>query len=200
MRFLLLLLPLIAGTAHANGTCFDLSRPFTAPPRASLPLTPGDPDASAAGANGEAVWAQRRGIVKQPLAKLRSFLEDPRHFKSSRVDEMTLTPRPAGALLAHHDVHSLVRPFPLVTVEWTDEWATSLLAGTPSRPEAVLIAYQKRAGTSHITRWCGTVLLTRVDDTTTDVAQFEEAIITGRSHDEMKDDLAGMLERLRTLP
>ncbi len=191
---------LLAGAARADDACFDLSRPLAAPRRPSLPL-PGDQrDASAAGADGELVWAQRRGLVRQPLAKIRAFLEDPRHFKSSRVDEMTLTPRPTGALLAHHDVHSLVRPFPLVTVEWTDEWATSLLAGTREEPRAVLIAYQKRAGTSYIARWCGTVVLTRIDDTTTDVAQFEEAIITGRTHDEMQRDLAGMVATLRALP
>lgn len=200
MFFVLVASLAIAGPAPAGDGCFDLSRPLRTPPKESLPLPQGAPDASAAGADGELVWAQRRGVVKRPLEKIRAFLEDPRHFKSSRVDEMTLTPRPTGALLAHHDVHSLVRPFPLVTVEWTDEWATSLVAGTRERPEAVLIAYQKRAGTSYIARWCGTVVLTRIDDTTTDVAQFEEAIITGRTHDEMKRDLAGMLERLRALP
>ncbi|OGQ24107.1 MAG: hypothetical protein A2138_05015 [Deltaproteobacteria bacterium RBG_16_71_12] len=199
---MLLVIPSVAlaAPAHAGERCFDLSTPLVAPPRASLPLPTAGGDASAAGARGDVVWAQRRGVVRRPIEKLRAYLEDPRHFKDQQVDEMTVAPMPTGPLLKHHQVHSLVRPFPLVTVEWTDEWSTSLLAGSRDRPDAVLIAYQKVAGTSYIARFCGTLVLTRIDEQTTDVAQFEEATITGRSHDDMKQGLADMLATLRALP
>lgn len=199
MRLVVTLWLALSAPALASEPCFDLSAPLKAPPRASLPVSVGG-DASAAGKSGELVWAQRRGTVKRPLEKLRAFLEDPRHFKDSQVAEMTLARLPTGALLTHHQALSVVRPFPLVTVEWTDEWSTSLIAGTRERPDAVLIAYQKIAGTSYIARFCGTLVLTRVDDQTTDVAQYEEATITGRSHDDMKRGLADMLATLRALP
>jgi hypothetical protein len=63
-----------------------------------------------------------------------------------------------------------------------------------------LVSYQKVDGTSYIAHWCGTLLLQRVDDHTTDVAQYEEANITGRSHDEMKRGLAEFLQTMRALP
>lgn len=200
MRVVVILLFALAVPARAGERCFDLSSPLAAPPRASLALPASGGDASTAGKQGELVWAQRRGVVKRPIEKVRAYLEDPRHFKDTQVDEMTLVQLPTGPLLKHHQVRSLVRPFPLVTVEWTDEWSTSLLAGSPARPDAVLIAYQKVAGTSYIAHFCGTLVLTRLDDQTTDVAQYEEANITGRSHDEMKRGLADMLDTLRALP
>lgn len=195
----LLLFAALATPARA-APCFDLTTRLTAPPRASLPLPPGGGESSDAGAAADRVWAQRRALVARPIEKLRAFLEDPRHFKDDQVDEMTLAALPPGPNLKRFTVHSLVRPFPLVTVEWTDEWAVTLLAGTPDKPDQLLVAYQKVAGTSYIEHFCGTLLLRRIDEKTTDVAQYEEARITGRSHDEMKRGLADFLATLRALP
>lgn len=196
----MLLLVVVAARAQAAGPCFDLSTRVTAPRRQSLALPADGSDASDAGRRGELVWAQRRGVVKRPIERLRAFLEDPRHFKDSKVDEMTLRPLPPGPLLTRYQVHSLVRPFPLVTVEWTDEWASTLIEGTRERPDTVVIAYQKVDGTSYIAHFCGTLVLKRIDDQTTDVAQDEEASITGRSHEDMQRGLAELVDTLRTLP
>ena len=200
MPLIALLLLAIALPAWAGDPCFDLSTRIAEPPRPGLPLPPSGSDVSDAGQKGELVWAQRRGVVRRPIEKLRAFLEDPRNFKDEQVAEMTLTPLPSGPQLERHRVRSLVRPFPFVTVEWTDEWATTLVAGTPARPDVLVVAYQKVAGTSYIAHFCGTLVLTRIDDHTTDVAQYEEANITGRSHDDMKRGLAEFVDTMRSLP
>jgi hypothetical protein len=200
MRALLALALVAAVPAMAGEPCFDPDDRRSGPLQPSLAL-PGDAsEPSDGGQRGGLVWARRRGRVERPIEKLRAFLEDPRHFKDDKVDEMTLRQLAPGPNLSHVAVHSLVRPFPLVTVEWTDEWTVSLLAGTEMRPEKLLVSYQKVAGTSYIAHWCGDLVLTRVDEDTTDVAQYEEAKITGRSHEEMKQGLAGFLETLRALP
>lgn len=200
MRAFLILGMLAAAPAWAGAPCFDPASRPSGPLQPSLPAPPDRGEVSDAGQRGPLVWAKRRGLVARPIEKLRAFLEDPRHFKDDKVDEMTLRALTPGPNLSHVSVHSLVRPFPLVTVEWTDEWRVILLAGTPARPEQLLVSYQKVAGTSYIEHWCGDLLLTRVDDHTTDVAQYEEARITGRSHEEMKQGLQGFLDTLRALP
>jgi hypothetical protein len=200
MRPLVALALVVAGPALAGEPCFDANAQRSGPLQPSLALASDGRELSDAGQRGELVWARRRGRVERPLETLRAFLEDPRHFKDDKVDEMTLRRLAPGPNLSHVSVHSRVRPFPFVTVEWTDEWTVSLLAGTEARPEKLLVSYQKVAGTSYIAHWCGDLVLTRVDDQTTDVAQYEEAKITGRSHEEMKQGLAGFLDTLRALP
>lgn len=200
VRALIALALVAAAPALAGEPCFDPAVRRSGPLQPSLALLGDGREQSDAGQRGELVWARRRGRVARPIEKLRAFLADPRHFKDEQVDEMTLRPLAPGPNLSRVTVHSLVRPFPLVTVEWTDEWTVTLLQGTEARPEKLLVSYQKVAGTSYIEHWCGDLVLTRVDENTTDVAQYEEAKITGRTHEEMKQGLAGFLDTLRALP
>lgn len=191
---------LVASSALAAGPCFDLKDRVVSPRKETLAWTTAGRDVGDSGKDKRFVWARLRGLVKRPIEKVYSFLSDPRRFKDPSVDELTLLPMDPGPFLTHFKVHALVKPFPFVTVEWTDEWAFSLVEGAPARPETILLAYQKVDGTSHIAHYCGTLVLKRVDDETTDVAQYEESNITGKNLDDQVKGLADFLVVLRSRP
>jgi hypothetical protein len=183
--------------AHADGPCFHLEGVVSQPLEKELVAGPGDTQDSGKKGDGR-VWARRTGKVGRPIERVLKFLLDPEHWKDPQVDELTVKRVAPGPNLAHLFVHSLVKPFPLVTVEWTDEWAYSLVGGTREAPEKVVISYQKVDGTSHITHFCGSMVLTKLDDTITEVFQYEESKITGRDEADQIEGLANLLKLLRT--
>lgn len=195
MRAMRLLLCALLSLPAFAAPCFELSKPVTGPLRESLPLSKSG-DAADQGKDQHA-WARLRGVVKRPIGALTKWLEDPSHFPDPSIDELTVKRLDAGALWARFEVHQLVKPFPLVRVEWTDEWAFTLTRGTREQPERVVIAYQKREGTAHIEHYCGTIVLERLDDGTTDVALAEESTITGKDKTDVAKGLAWFLGLLR---
>jgi hypothetical protein len=84
-----------------------------------------------------------------------------------------------------------------VRIEWVDEWAFSIVQGTVERPEKIVVVYQKREGTSHIAHFCGTLVLERLDDGSTDVAEYEESTITGKDTADVAKGIAWLLGLMR---
>ncbi|MCC7382171.1 MAG: hypothetical protein IT384_10090 [Deltaproteobacteria bacterium] len=188
---------LAPSAAAAEPLCFDFSRPVEAP-LVPLPPTSSLEDLAASGSKRDGVvWGQVRGRVARPLARVMRLLQDYRRWRDERVDELVIDRRPADPHLARFRVQSTVRPFPFVTVEWVDEWVFSLLDGTPSAPRAVLVSHQKVEGTAHIDRHCGSLVLREVDGSTTEVLQYDEARITGRSAKDQVDGMSALLAFLR---
>jgi hypothetical protein len=184
----------------AAGPCFDFSKRVEVPLRPTVALGAGGAEVGDSGKEKAFVWARLHGVVKRPIEKVLAFLSDPQNMRDPELAELVVTPAATGPFLAHYTAHSLVKPFPFVRVEWTDEWAFTLLDGTAARPATVLVAYQKVEGTSHIAHYCGSLVLKRVDDGTTDVAQAEEANITGKNLGDEVKGLADFLVVLRTRP
>jgi hypothetical protein len=54
--------------------------------------------------------------------------------------------------------------------------------------------------TSYIEHYCGTIVLKRVDDNSTDIAQYEESKISGKNLDDQIKGIADFLTVLRTKP
>lgn len=185
------------GTGRAEVPCFDLSQAVTS--TLDEPVSEQGPDDR--GKSGEKkdgrTWARLRGRVRRPIEQILAFLQDHRRFRDPRVDELEVQRLPPGPHLARTRVHSVVRPFPFVRVEWTDDWAYTLIEGTRESPQRVVVSYQKIEGTSHIAHSCGNLVLSRIDAANTEVYQYGEAKITGRSAEDHARSFAVFLERLR---
>lgn len=177
--------------------CFDFNTKVTKPMKDPLPLKQNE-DNSAFGKydhNG-VTWASLRGMVNKPMKQVLAMLLDHNTTKSSRVDDMEVIELKSPNYFARHDVKFLIKPFPLIKVRWTEQWAYALLSGTLDDPQEVLISYQKTEGTNHIEHLCGSVVLRRHGPNTTDVFEYEEAKATQRTPE---DTLNGNLGTLKTL-
>lgn len=178
--------------------CFDFNTKVAKPMKEPLALKP-DADHSAFGKydqNG-VTWASLRGTVNKPVKQLLNLLLDHNTTKSPRVDEMNVVDLTSPHYLARHDVKFLIKPFPLIKVRWTEQWAYTLLSGSPDDPQEVLISYQKSEGTSHIEHLCGSVLLRKLGPNNTDVFQYEEAKATQRTPEDTLNGNIGTLKTLR---
>lgn len=187
----------VAAPASAVGPCFDFSAKVTAPLREAA-RAKGEGDATEQGTREDhTVWAALRGEVRQPLGKVLERLLNHETTRDPSVDELRVEKLEAAQYLALHRVRSLVKPFLFVEVRWTEEWGYALAKGTAAEPEEVVISYQKTEGTSHMEHFCGSIVLRRAGAEATDVSQYEEARITGRSAQATVDGLAMVLKRLR---
>ena len=203
-RGVVLGLVLAAGGAPPAGRmetpCFDLSQPVTKSlVEAPVGASPGDQGDAGETQDGR-VWARLRGRVAKPIERVLAMLQDHQLMRDPSIDDLTVERRERGPHLARLRVHSVVKPFLVGRVEWTDEWAYTLVAGTPEAPRTIVVAYQKIAGTRAIAHFCGNVVLRRLDAATTEVYQYEEAKITGRSPQEQAASLVSLLTLLRTTP
>ncbi len=184
----------------AETPCFDLSQPVTKPLVEAPPgESPGDQIDSGTTNEGR-VWARIRGRVAKPIERVLAMLQDHQLMRDPSIDELLVERQERGPHLARMRVHSVVKPFPLVRLEWTDEWAYTLVKGTPEAPQTIVIAYQKIDGTSAIAHFCGNLVLRRLDAATTEVYQYEEAKIIGWSQRKQAESLAELLALLRTAP
>lgn len=176
--------------------CFDFNTKVTKPLGKMLPLKPGQDTSDLGDLKDGVNWASLRGTVKKPIKKVLDLLLDHKTTASPRVDEMEVAKVESPNYLARHDVKFLIKPFLFVKVRWTEQWAYTLVDGTPADPKEVLVSYQKVEGTSHIEHLCGSVVLRKLGPNETDVYQYEEAKATQRS---AKDTLKGNIGTLKTL-
>lgn len=187
----------------AASGCFDFSKPITnvlRPARNTSKIEQSgkvSPSESPSKSKDE-YWATVQGPVSAPLKSIYAFLSDRNSTKSSRVDEMHVDIEQDPQFLLKQVVHNEVDPFPFITVKWSEEWAFSLLEGTPEDPKKILISYEKIEGTSHIKHLCGNILITsELDASKSHVFLYEEAEATGRSQDDTLKGLKGTLEAIR---
>jgi hypothetical protein len=183
--------------ARADAACFDFSKKIVAPLKAPI-AAPAEGDAEASGKTDEQVtWAQVRGPVKAPIEKVYDLLLDHDTTRSSKVDEMDVVISARPGYLSFHTVKFLIKPFPLIKIRWTEHWGYALEAGTPEKPEQIVISYEKIEGTGYIEHLCGSVVLRKLGPASTDVYLYEEAKATQRSTEDTLKGMRGTLQTLR---
>lgn len=189
------------GPIAAHAACFDFSkkveRAMTVPTAWHPSAVNGIQEASGEYATG-VVWAAVRGSVGRSVAGLVQDLQTQDARKSDRASDMTISPWPDPIHLAHQKIHFSFTPVPFVDIEWTEDWVFSLLHGTVTAPETVIVAYEKTAGTSYIPHMCGSVSLTQGDGGRTDVIMYEEIKAVHRSATNTLDGIRGTLRKLQS--
>jgi hypothetical protein len=179
-----------------NSVCFDFSRQiahFLRPRRMSK--SKAQSGRVKENPSGDEYWAMVQGTSPEPISKLYDYLSNRNSTRSSRIDKMDVQVEEDPHFLLKQKVRNEVDPFPLITVSWTEQWAFSLLAGTPLKPQKILISYEKIAGTSHIKHLCGNMMI-QAESGKTHITLYEEAEATGRSE---ADTLNGLQATLKLL-
>ena len=183
--------------AFADSACFDLSKAsvqlLKAAPLKFDPKT----DLGDSGIDSNHLdWGQVSGVVHKPLGELYFKLQDPKTIRNSDNTKVTVELIETKEFLKKFLQKIVVKPVIFITIEWTEEWGFALKQGTPEKPEAMVISYQKSEGTSHIRHLCGNILLRALSPTSTGVFIYEEVQADRRN---AKDVLNGITGTLRTL-
>jgi hypothetical protein len=185
----------------ARGDCFDFNQEIRQGPahRRSVHFSseepaPGQGTRTTSGElSSGIVWAAAEQRATKGLNDILADLGDHEITRSGRIDEFQVLELPDKHFLRHQKVKFVIKPFPFVNISWTEDWAFTLLAGSPNHPERALVAYEKTEGTSHIRHLCGAYELRAVDPGHTDVFVYEEAKATSRSQQDTLDGLRGTL-------
>lgn len=185
--------------------CFDFGTPVTLPLRKPLEL-PAQDDVTASGElKGEILWGAARGIVHKPIATILKGLLDPKIIKGPDNDGVKVTELTRPGYLKFLTIENSVRPVFFLSLSWKEDWAYTLLSGSASEPKSFLISYQKTEGTSHIERFCGSILVQNVsgstagDTNSTDVFLVEELKASRRTTEDIVNGHLGTLKSLRSL-
>jgi hypothetical protein len=206
----LALIPLISCPsfgAETGDKCFDFAsridrmvRPeLAAKPSGSQGTLPNAKDTKEPSHEKDGIfWGVLTGDVHLPVRNVYFLLSDHNTTKNSKVDKMGVTEELDPHYLLRQKVHFEIDPFPLVTVEWDEQWAYTLLAGTPEKPTKILISYEKVDGTSHIKHLCGNILITQTDAQNSHLVFYEEAQATNQSQGDAVSGLKGKLKNLQT--
>ncbi len=135
------------------------------------------------------------GKIKLPFQSIVSALKDHNTTKSPSVNKMTIqvqneTIEPASP--ETHRVQFLIKPFPFVTVEWTERWIYL------PKASSALISYDKIDGTSHIKHLCGQIFIKALSPQESSVYLYEEVQASRRSPPDTLEGIFGTLKTLRT--
>lgn len=183
--------------------CFDFSRTINEPLRLVKELQllkDGDTQSTGEVSNLPGVhWGAVRGKVSKSVDSLVRLLEDHNTTKSPKIEEMKVHEIPDEHYFGRNTVEFHLNPFPLIHIEWKEEWAYYVAQDSNHAPESAVISYQKVEGTSHIEHLCGSIVLKRITPTVTDVYQYEEVKASRRSPEDTVAGLQGTLKTLRTL-
>jgi len=201
-RSSLLTLALAAFREGAEPTrpCFDLALKVIDPLRPPIPRIEGR-DNSAYGTYPNGIdWASGRALMAMPIKELYQRLLDHRNVKDMKKTTLTTTVIERPAYLAFHHVDVVVRVralFVKMKIAWTEEWAYSLVEGTPEAPRKIVVSYQKIGGARVIKHQCGSYVLQAIDQSTTDLSLYEETKADHRSAEDTRNMHAGILRNLR---
>jgi hypothetical protein len=148
-------------------------------------------------------WAQARGYVHAPLARVYEALRDPEVTTDRRrVAEFTSTPNSEPEYPFSYQVHNTVHD--IVTITFDVSWRLGPIDGTESAPTAVSAVYQKTFGSSFIEVLRGDIVARAVDANTTDIALLRHIKSSGAGGPEaelyLRDVYASVLARVRGEP
>jgi hypothetical protein len=141
-------------------------------------------------------WAVTQGESDRKIADILKEILGHETTRSSRVSEMKIKTVANPRFLVVQDVHFEVHPFPLVHINWNENWAVSLLKGDAENPEKIWVTYEKTSGTSYIQHLCGQFELTSEPNGKTLIVIYEQAAAKGRTE---QDTLSGISSTLRAL-
>jgi hypothetical protein len=203
-----LVLAVVLGLAAASrlpaadpaGSCFDFRQKVVEPLIPPIPLLDGR-DNHVFGTYPTGIkWASARVVLEMPIEEAYARLLDHRNVKDMTKTTLTTTVLDRPDYIAFHLVDVVVKLRLLLLkmeLPWREEWAYSLTEGTPSAPRRIVVSYQKVAGTTHITRQCGSYVLEARDGATTDLSLYEEIRAARRSARDTRDMHKGIIRNLR---
>lgn len=150
-----------------------IEKPLLKPP----PLKPGSIQSHEGkrGSDG-AEYAGARAVVRKPLKDLYLWLLDHTNWKDMSKTRLKTVESKKPGYLAFHTVEVDVNVWAFIRIQWVEEWAYALVEGTLKEPKEIQVSYQKKSGTSHLTKLCGSVTLKAMGPRETDVYFYEEAI------------------------
>jgi hypothetical protein len=175
--------------------CFDFSHQVLAAIREVAPNPKGGDSEEIGTLPDNTRWAALRGQVDHPIEKVLEHLLEHEVMRDPRNTSVEITKMAPGPYLARHRVNVLVKML-FMKVTWVEDWVFALAEGTLEKPDKIVMSYQKTEGTSHIARFCDSLVLRRTP-TGTEVSHYQEGRITGRSSQAMLEFLKLVLTRLR---
>ncbi len=184
-------------SVYAEDLCFDLSKRVTAPLMSPIPLDETMDTSTSGEREGPVKWGAVRGIIQKPLSQVLKKLLDPRIIKGPDHKGVKVVSAERPGYLSFQELEMTIRPLPFISISWKEMWGYVLLEGSQVSPKAVLVSYQKTEGTSHIDRFCGSILVRAVDDKRTDLFFYEEIKSARRSKEDIVDGHYGTLAALR---
>ncbi|MDO9018170.1 MAG: hypothetical protein Q8S73_23255 [Deltaproteobacteria bacterium] len=148
-------------------------------------------------------WAQGRGYIHAPLARVYEAMRDPEVTTDRRrVTEFSSTPNTEPEYPFSYRVHYIVRD--LVTIEFDMSWRLGPIEGSEAAPTAVSGVYQKTFGSSFIDVLRGDVVARQVDANTTDIEMVRHIRSAGAGGPEaeqyLRDKYNSILARVRGQP
>lgn len=188
-----------AASPRPSGPCFDFSKPVRKPLRVEIARGKQGEDVTDSGslASG-AVWGAARGIVKKPLKAVLASLLDPYTIKGPPDSaHLRIVEEKRPGFHAFKRITVEIRPFPFIHIEWDEEWAFVVTEGTEQEPLEVVFSYQKVAGTDHLKRLCGSIVLRPDGALGTDASFYEEVEASRRSREDTLKGHLGTLDTLR---
>jgi len=192
---------LAVASSRADERCFDTTAAYGRPLREPFPVIESGDDTRHGTYDTGIDWAATRAVVRMPIETVMAKLLDHRNVKNMSKTELATRCRdePGPYLaLCEVDVDVTVKALLLkLHVRWTEEWAYSLIAGTPEAPSQVVINYQKVAGTGHIRHQCGSYVLRSLAPAATDVFLYDEIRAKRRSSTATSEMHLGILRNIR---
>lgn len=203
-----LFLGLSAGCGGDEATTFPPGlQPFEAVTVPLPPATASDPRpevfVTRVGEGADYEWAQGRGYVHAPLARVYEALRDPDVTTDRRrVSEYTVTSNSEPEYPFSYRVHNVVHD--LVTLEFDMSWRLGPNDGSEAAPTAVSAIYQKTIGSTFIDVLRGDIVARQVDASTTDIEMVRHIRSSGAGGPEaaiyLQDVYNNVLARVRGQP
>lgn len=179
--------------------CFRFGNDVTEPLRKPIPLLKGE-DNFVQGATDKGVeWSAARGVVPQSPKTILDWLLDHTNWKDVSKTKLTLEHIPSKHFFDLHKLDVDANIFAFIWLHWTEEWAYRILSGDAKAPKSLLVSYQKVAGTDHIYRLCGNVLVKELSPGKSDIYFYEEAKANRYESSNMRELHVSNLMQLRRL-
>lgn len=204
----LVLLGLAAGCGGDEATTFPPGlqpfEPVTVPlPAATAGEAFPEVFVTRAGEGADYEWAQGRGYVHAPLARVYEALRDPDITTDRRrVSEYSVTLNSEPEYPFSYRVHNIVHD--LVTIEFDMSWRLGPNDGSEAAPTAVSAVYQKTFGSTFIDVLRGDIVARQVDANTTDIEMVRHIRSSGAGGPEaaiyLRDVYNSVLARVRGQP
>jgi hypothetical protein len=170
-----------------------VEKPLLRPP----PLRPGSINSQEGKrSSDEAEYAGARAVVRKPLKELYAWLLDHTNWKDMAKTRLNTVESKKPGYMAFHTVDVDVNVWAFIRIQWVEEWAYALVEGTLKDPKEIQVSYQKKSGTAHLPKLCGSVTLKAIDANRTDVYFYEEAVAERYHWEQMLEMHKNNLKRL----
>jgi hypothetical protein len=193
-------LALALGPAIAGTGCFDfdtraaspapIERRIPAAFREPLPTGERGPHLGSGQSRSGVNWAVARGRTPRPLAALMADLTGHEATRSREASRIAIAEISDPRYWRRQRVQFGIDPFPLMHVDWAEDWAFAL---EPSRGSAW---YEKIEGTAFISWLCGVIQVSATPGGGSELLLYEESRATARDETAARKTVAGAFERL----